>query len=276
MLTRPIPSTGEPLPVIGLGTYRSFNVSSNPFKKKDLQEVLRLFYADGGRLIDSSPMYGKSEAVIGDVRQGVPGDENAFMATKVWTSGRQKGIDEMDASFRKMGCDGHMELMQIHNMVDTDTHLDTLKEWKAAGKIKYIGITHYTESAFGEMGRYIKQEPEIDFCQFPYSIDRRAAEEYFLDLCSDHGVATLINRPFEQDGLFADVRRAPLPEWADEMGITSWAQYFLKYLLSFDAVTCLIPATGNPEHMADNLKAGQGHLPDRAERAQMVAYFNSM
>ena len=276
MLTRPIPSSGEPLPVIGLGTYRSFNVSINPFKKKDLQEVLRLFYAGGGTLIDSSPMYGKAEEVVGTLRAGVAGDENAFIATKVWTSGRQKGIDAMNDSFRKMGCTGTMGLMQIHNLQDYQTHLETLKGWKADGRIRYIGITHYTESAFGEMGRYIKGEPEIDFCQFPYSIERRAAEEYFLDLCADHGVATLINRPFEQDGLFADVRCAPLPEWAADLGVGSWGQYFLKYLLSFETVTCVIPATSNPDHMADNLKAGLGPMPDAADRKRMAVHFDSL
>jgi len=270
MLTRPIPSTGIPLPVIGLGTYRSF-ARYTP----ELAHVLTLFFGAGGSLIDSSPMYGAAETVSGDVLAEVDGRSTAFLATKVWTLGKQKGIDEMNASFGNMGAGDTMELMQVHNLVDTDTHLDTLKGWKAEGKIKYIGITHYTTSAFQELGNYIRKEPEIDFCQFPYSIEQRAAENGFLQLCADYGVATLINMPFEQDGLFTSVLGERLPDWAEDIGIDTWGQYFLKYLLADDAVTCLIPATGDPSHMADNLKAGFGPIPDHAERKRMALYFDS-
>ena len=271
MLTRPIPSTGIPLPVIGLGTYRSF-ARYTP----ELAQVMTLFFDAGGTLIDSSPMYGAAETVSGDVLAEVDRRDTAFLATKVWTRGKQKGVDEMHASFRNMRAGDTMELMQVHNLVDTDTHLNTLKGWKAEGKIKYIGITHYTTSAFQELGKYIRKEPEIDFCQFPYSIEQRAAENGFLQLCADYGVATLINMPFEQDGLFTGVLGEPLPDWAGDFGIDTWGQFFLKYLLADDAVTCLIPATGNPSHMADNLKAGFGSIPDQAERKRMARYFDRL
>jgi diketogulonate reductase-like aldo/keto reductase len=275
MLTKPIPSTGEALPVIGLGTYRAFNTSLNPIKKKDLQKVIQLFFEAGGTLIDSSPMYGKAEAVTGDVLASIEGHDTAFLATKVWTDGRQRGIDEMEDSLRKMRC-SEIELMQVHNLVDTDTHLATLRDWQAAGKVKYIGITHYTESAFGELGRVLKDNPDIAFCQFPYSIARRDAEDYFFDLCADLQVATLINRPFEQDGLFARIKRQPVPEWASEFGAATWAQFFLKYIFGHDAATCAIPATSNLDHMADNLIAGEGRLPDAGELKKMADYFDNI
>jgi diketogulonate reductase-like aldo/keto reductase len=275
MLTKPIPSSGEELPVIGLGTYRAFNTSLNPFKKKDLQQVVNLFFDAGGTLIDSSPMYGKAEAVTGDVLASINGHDKAFLATKVWTDGQQQGINEMEDSLRKMRCT-EIELMQVHNLVDCDTHLETLRDWQAAGRVKYIGITHYTESAFGELGSYLKKYPWIDFCQFPYSIARRDAEDYFFDLCADLEVATLINRPFEQDGLFAKIKRSPVPAWAADFGCTSWAQFFLKYILGHDPATCAIPATSNPDHMADNLVAGEGRLPDAAELKKMADYFDAL
>jgi len=275
MLTKPIPSTGEALPVIGLGTYRAFNTSLNPFKKKDLQQVVNLFFDAGGTLIDSSPMYGKAEAVTGDVLASVNGHDKAFLATKVWTDGKQQGISEMEDSLRKMRCT-EIELMQVHNLVDCETHLATLRDWQAAGKVKYIGITHYTENAFSELGDYLKRYPWIDFCQFPYSIARRDAEDYFLDLCADLQVATLINRPFEQDGLFTKIRRSPVPEWAEDFGCTSWAQFFLKYIFGHEPATCAIPATSNPDHMADNLVAGEGRLPDATELKKMAEYFDAL
>jgi len=275
MLTKPIPSSGEELPVIGLGTYRAFNTSLNPFKKKDLQQVVNLFFDAGGTLIDSSPMYGKAEAVTGDVLASINGHDKAFLATKVWTDGQQQGINEMEDSLRKMRCT-EIELMQVHNLVDCDTHLKTLRDWQSDGRVKYIGITHYTESAFDELGSYLKKYPWIDFCQFPYSIARRDAEDYFFDLCADLQVATLINRPFEQDGLFAKIKRSPVPEWAADFGCTSWAQFFLKYIFGHGPATCAIPATSNPDHMADNLVAGEGRLPDAAELNKMAAYFDAL
>ena len=273
MITKPIPSTGEALPVIGLGTYKTFNISHKHLNNQ-LEEVLNLFFEAGGTLIDSSPMYGKSEAIIGQLLHKIDPNIKTFLATKVWTNGNQNGIEEMSQSLHKMGC-SRMDLMQIHNLVDADTHLKTLKEWREEGKIKYIGITHYTDNAFDELANYLKEYPEIDFCQFPYSIARREAEKYFLDLCDDLEVATLINRPFEQDDLFESVRNQPIPAWAIEFGCVTWAQFFLKYILGHKAVTCAIPATSKPEHMAENLIAGIERLPDANERKKMTSYFES-
>ena len=273
MITKPIPSTGEALPVIGLGTYKTFNISHEHLNNQ-LEEVLNLFLEAGGTLIDSSPMYGKSETIIGQLLNKIDPNIKTFLATKVWTNGKQNGIEEMSQSLHKMCC-SRMDLMQIHNLVDADTHLKTLKEWREEGKIKYIGITHYTDNAFNELANYLKEYPEIDFCQFPYSIARREAEKYFLDLCDDLEVATLINRPFEQDDLFESVRNQPIPAWAIEFGCVTWAQFFLKYILGHKAVTCAIPATSKPKHMAENLIAGIERLPDANERKKMASYFES-
>ena len=274
MLTKPIPSTGEDLPIIGLGTYRSFNISLN-HSNKQLEEVLNLFFEAGGTLIDTSPMYGKSEAIIGQLLGQIDSNIKTFLATKVWTDGQQNGINEMSQSLHKMGC-SKMDLMQVHNLIDADTHIKTLKEWREEGKIKYIGITHYTDNAFNELASYLKKYPEIDFCQFPYSIARRSAEKYFLDLCHDLQIATLINRPFEQDDLFALVQKKSLPEWATELGCLTWAQFFLKYILGHRAITCAIPATSKPEHMMDNLAAGNGRLLFDKELKKMANFFDKL
>jgi aryl-alcohol dehydrogenase-like predicted oxidoreductase len=275
MLTRFVPSTKEPLPVIGLGTYRAFDVRLGPGNRDALTEVLALFFEAGGSLIDSSPMYGRAEAVIGELLDGAPFQDQAFLATKVWTNGRRRGIRQMQDSLAKLRRPS-IRAMQVHNLVDCETQLETLRAWKQNGRIDYIGITHYTPSGFGELGDLLKTHADIDFCQFPYSIAARRAEEYFLDLCADTGTATLINRPFEQDGLFGRVLGEPLPPIAGELGITEWGQFFLKYLLSFDAVTCLIPATSNPAHMRANLAAGEGPMPDNAMRRRMSQLFDSL
>ncbi|MBT5839097.1 MAG: aldo/keto reductase [Rhodospirillaceae bacterium] len=275
MLTRFVPSTKEPLPVIGLGTFRAFDTKLGPGNRDALTEVLRLFFEAGGSLIDTSPMYGRAEAVIGELLDGASFQDQAFLATKVWTSGRRRGIRQMQDSLAKLRRPS-VRLMQVHNLVDCETQLETLRAWKQDGRIDYIGITHYTSSAFAELADLLKSHPDIDFCQFPYSIAARRAEDYFLDLCADTGTATLINRPFEQDGLFGRVHGAPLPSWAGELGITGWGPFFLKYLLSFDAVTCLIPATSNPDHMRANLAAGTGSMPDAAMRRRMSQLFDSL
>ena len=265
---RPIPSTGEMLPVIGLGTYRSFDVRLDRRNKAQLEEVLKIFFGAGGSLIDSSPMYGKAEAVVGEVLDGLGARDKAFVATKVNIRGKRRGMEDMVHSIRKLRC-RDIELMQVHNLVDYDTHIETLRQWKAAGRFRYIGITHYMTSAFQELGR-IMETTAVDFVQFPYSIAVPEAEKYLLPLAADRGVATLINRPFEQDGLFRDVRGRPLPPWALDFGCASWSQFFLKYILSHPAVTCAIPATGNPDHMRDNLGAGVGRLPEPGEREKMA------
>lgn len=274
MLSKAIPSTGEELPIIGLGTYRAFNVHPNR-SHNQLKRVINLFFGGGGTLIDSSPMYGNSEIIIGQLLANNNYNSKGFLATKVWTTGKQSGYKKMTQSIVRMGRN-KLELMQVHNLIDADNHLETLKEWKQAGKIKYIGITHYTDKAFDELGSYLKKYPEIDFCQFPYSIARRSAEKYFLDLCHDLQVATLINRPFEQDDLFAIVQKKSLPEWATELGCLTWAQFFLKYILGHRAITCAIPATSKPEHMMDNLVAGNGRLPCDKELKKMANFFDKL
>ncbi len=266
MLTRAIPSSGEEIGVIGLGTYRAFDAQLTADKKRDLTDVLTLFFDAGGSVIDSSPMYGRAEDTVGQLLSEMKAHDQAWLATKVWTRGRDKGVREMDRSLDKLAAP-HIALMQVHNLVDCDTHLDTLRNWKAEGRIRYIGITHYTSSALDELSAYLKRGG-IDFVQFPYSIEDRVAEDWFLPLCADLGVATLINRPLEQGG-FARLFRTPVPGWAADIGCTTWPQLLLKYLLADPAVTCLIPATSNPDHMRDNLRAGVGDLPDATLRRRL-------
>jgi len=266
--TRRIPRTGEQLPVIGMGTYRTFDAGEEA--SKPLREVLRRFFAAGGRVIDSSPMYGRAEEVVGAL---VDPAQRPFLATKVWTSGREQGIEQMRRSMQRMAPHGNgrpFDLMQIHNLVDWRTHLPTLRAWKDEGTIRYWGITHYSASAFPEMEAIVRAE-KPDFVQLPYSVGAREAEDRLLPACADQGVAVLVERPFEAGSLFRDVVKRPLPAWAAEIDCTSWAQIFLKFILGHPAVTCPIPATSNPEHMTDDMRAGFGRLPDRALRKRMVA-----
>lgn len=272
MQTRPIPKTGEALPVVGLGTWQTFDVRLDDDWRAQLTGVLEALFAAGGRVIDSSPMYGRSEAVVGELLSQMGAVERAFVATKVWTRGREAGIEQMEESERRLR-DPRIELMQVHNLVDVATQLETLKEWKATGRVQYIGVTHYTTRALDDLARLMQEEP-LDFVQFPYSIVQRDAEERLLPLAADLGVATLINVPFGEGSLFRQVRGEPLPDWAGELGCESWAQFFLKYLLGHPAVTCVIPGTSKPEHMADNAAAGAGRLPDDAERRRMAAFWD--
>ena len=276
MLTRPIPRTGEALPVLGLGTFRAFDTSltAAPIREA-LAQVIRQMVLAGGTMIDSSPMYGRSEQVIGDLLDGEKAHDKVFLATKVWTRGKRDGIAAMENSLRLLRATS-IALMQVHNLVDTDTHLATLRDWKAEGRVRYIGITHYTPTAFDALKKTIGAHGDIDFCQFPYSLIERAAEKDLLAFCADHGVATLINRPFGQDELFAKVADRPLPDWASEIACTSWAQIALKYLIADARVTNIIPATSKPHHMLDNLKAVAGPMPDAALRARMASYFDNL
>jgi diketogulonate reductase-like aldo/keto reductase len=229
-----------------------------------------VLHAAGGSVIDSSPMYGRAEEVVGDLTAELETRNAFFYATKVWTQGREAGIRQMQDSLRKLRRTS-LDLMQIHNLVDWQTHLRTLREWQAAGRIRYIGITHYTDGMHEQLERVFSQEP-VDFVQFNYSILDRHAEQRLLPAAADHGVATLINRPFSEGNLLARVRREALPAWAAELGITSWPQFLLKFILSHPAVTCVIPGTSNPEHLQDNLRAGEGPLPDEVTREKMAAY----
>lgn len=267
MTRRTIPSSGELLPAIGLGTYRSFDAEDDG-ARAPLRDVLRVFFDGGGRAIDSSPMYGRSEAVVGDLLRDTPWAREAFVATKVWTSGREEGIRQMEESERLMG--GRIDLMQIHNLVDWKTHLPTLRAWKAQGRIRYVGITHYALGSFDELERILRKE-KVDFVQLPYSVGLREAEKRLLPAAHDTGTAVLVMRPFEAGSLVHGTRGRPLPEFASELGATSWPQVLLKWILAHPAVTTAIPATSNPRHMAENVAAGSGALPDEALRRKIVA-----
>jgi aryl-alcohol dehydrogenase-like predicted oxidoreductase len=272
MLTRPIPRTGEQLPVIGLGTWQTFDVGPSPAARAPLVEVLRRFLDGGARVIDSSPMYGNAEQATGDLL-GQVGDlgeaKRPFLATKVWTRGRAQGIEEMNRSFQRMGTEV-MDLMQIHNLLDWQAHLPVLRDWKSKGRIRYIGITHYTHGAFPEMEKILRTEA-VDFVQLPYNVADREAEKRLLPAARDTGTAVLVMRPFDEGALLRRLRDEPLPPWAEtELDCTSWSQLLLKFILGHPAVTCPIPATSNPEHLEDNLRAGQGRIPDENARKRIV------
>jgi diketogulonate reductase-like aldo/keto reductase len=269
MLQRPIPATRETLPVVGLGTWRTFDVGSAPAERAPLREVLQRFVELGGRVVDSSPMYGTAESVVGDLASGLGVSEKLFLATKVWTSGRQAGVAQMEQSLRRLR-GRRLDLMQIHNLLDWHTHLATLRDWKKEGRIRYIGVTHYTSSAYGELERVLKSET-LDFVQVNYSLGEREAEQRILPLARERGIAVLVNRPFSEGGLFQRVRGQPLPAWAAEVGCESWAQIFLKWIIAHPAVTCVIPATSRPEHLVDNMKAGSGTFPDAAGRDRIAS-----
>ncbi|HYY25100.1 MAG TPA: aldo/keto reductase [Candidatus Udaeobacter sp.] len=268
LLRRPIPRSGELLPVIGLGTWQTFDVGNSASARAPLRDVLREFVKLGGSVVDSSPMYGRSESVVGDLAVELGVSRKLFLATKVWTTGREAGIRQMEESFRRLRTE-RMDLMQVHNLVDWRTQLTTLRRWKEQGKLRYIGVTHYTESAYDELAGVLKAE-ELDFVQLNYSIAERAAERRLLPLAAERRIAVLVNRPFAQANLFSKVRGKPLPGWAAEIGCASWAQLFLKFVISHPAVTCAIPATSKVQHLVDNLQAAVGPLPDDATRERMA------
>jgi len=274
MAARPIPSGGERLPVIGIGTWQTFDVGGDAAARAPLREVLRQFFAGGGRVVDSSPMYGSSESVVGDLCDALGICEPLFMATKVYTQGRDEGIRQMQRSLERMRA-GRMDLMQVHNLLDVDTHTKTLREWKADKRVRYIGITHYTASAYAEVERWLKTK-QYDVLQINYSLAESESEERLLPLAQELGVAVIANRPFAEGAMFRHVRGKALPAWAAELGIASWAQYFLKWIVSHPAVTCAIPGTGRPEHMADNLKGGFGPLPDESQRRRMAQAYAAL
>ncbi len=275
IITRPIPSSGEAMPVIGLGTSQTFDVGADERARQPLRAVLQAFVDAGGRIIDSSPMYGRAEAVTGDLVAELAVRPRVFLATKVWTSGREAGIAQMRRSAELLRSDV-IDLMQIHNLLDWRTHLATLRRMKDDGRIRYIGLTHYTTGALAELARILASEPGIDFVQCAYSLGIRAAETALLPIAAERKVAVIVNRPFEDGALFRRVRGRNLPEWAAEFDCASWAQLFLKYIIAEPAVTCAIPATSNPKHMADNLKAGFGRLPDAKQRQQIRQLWDSL
>jgi diketogulonate reductase-like aldo/keto reductase len=271
---RAIPASGEPIPVIGLGTWQAFDVGSAESARAPLGEVLTRFVGSGGTVVDSSPMYGRAEAVVGDLAASLDIQAKLFDATKVWTSGQQEGVRQMEESFRRLRV-RRMDLMQIHNLLDLKAHTETLLKCKAEGRVRYIGITHYTAGAHAELERLVRTKT-YDFVQINYSLGERDAERRLLPAAQEAGVAVLINRPFGSGALFRRVRGDPLPEWAADIGCASWAQVFLKWIIGHPAVTCAIPATSNPKHLVDNMAAGLGPPPDANMRQRMAQAFDKL
>lgn len=275
MLSRPIPSSGEALPVVGVGTWQTFDIGTDATELGARREVLDLLFAAGGRLINSSPMYGRAEAAVGTLLGQMKARDKAFIATKVWTSGEAAGIAQMTASSVKMAAPV-IDLMQIHNLVDWRTQLKTLRGWKEKGTVRYIGITHYTTSAFDEVMAIMRAEKGIDFVQVPYSLAVREAEAKLLPLALERGIAVIPNRPFDGANMFARVKAKPLPEWVAALDAKSFGQIFLKYLIGHTAIACVIPGTAKADHMRDNLAAGLGRMPDEAQRRQIAQWWASV
>jgi aryl-alcohol dehydrogenase-like predicted oxidoreductase len=267
LITRKIPSTGEAVPVIGIGTSGPFEVGTSASERAPLKEVLDAFFAAGAKLVDTSPMYSTAEGVLGDLFTPQM-HERVFLATKVWTRGEREGAAQMKKSADLMK-HPKLDLIQVHNLLDLDTQLKTLRAMKEAGRVRYIGITHYTVGSHTDLARVIERE-KIDFVQLNYSAATRNAEQRLLPLAADKGVAVLVNRPFEDGDLFDAVKGKPLPAWASEFDAASWGQVFLKYILAHPAVTAVIPATGKVRHLEDNLAAGRGRLPNTQQKAQIV------
>jgi diketogulonate reductase-like aldo/keto reductase len=275
MIGRRIPSSGEAMPVIGLGTWQVFDVGPGDPARQKLAEVLRILADAGGRMIDTSPMYGRAEGATGDLVAEAGLHQRVFLATKVWTSGRDAGIEQMRRSAGLLRSPV-LDLIQIHNLLDWRTHLATLRRMKEDGQVRYIGITHYTTGSLAELARILETETGIDFVQCGYSLETRDAETRLLPVAAERGVAVIVNQPFETGGMFRRVRGRPLPDWAAEFDCASWAQLFLKYLIADPAVTCVIPATTRVDHVQENMAAARGRLPDAAMRARMIAYVEKL
>lgn len=269
MLTRLIPGTQESLPVIGLGSWQTFDVGAGAAARAMPRAVLEAFVGSGGRLVDSSPMYGGAEEVIGDCLGTHPAPEKLFIATKVWTSGRVAGIRQMQDSMVKLRTP-RLDLIQVHNLLDVDTHLETLEGWKWEGAVRYIGITHYTASAHAAVEKVLRSR-RVDFVQINYSLAERDAEHVLLPLAAERGVGVIVNRPFAEGALLRMLGKRALPAWAAELECDSWPQLALKFVISHPAVTCAIPATTNPAHLRDFMRAGSGPMPDVAMRERIAA-----
>ena len=274
MLTRIIPCSGEKLPVIGLGTWQAFDVDLTADTRRQLENVLSRFIKLGGRVIDSSPMYGRAEQVIGELTSSLGIREKLFLATKVWTRGKQSGIESMERSLALFRTN-RIDLMQVHNLVDVNTQLTTLRQWKQQGRVRYIGVTHYESGAFDEVEEIMRSE-KLDFVQINYSLMEREAEEKILPLAQERAIAVIVNRPFGGGDLFDRVRSKSLPEWSTEFDCRSWAQFFLKWIIANPAVTCAIPATGKAQHLEDNMQAESERLPDPRMRQRMVEFAGSL
>lgn len=268
ILKRAIPSSNEKIPVVGLGTWQTFDAEENVEERAPLKEVLKTLVEKGGSVVDSSPMYGSSEKVVGDLSTELNLNDKLFIATKVWTTGKEEGISQMNKSLALLKRK-KIDLMQIHNLVDWQTHFKTLRAWKDDGRIRYVGITHYTEGAYSSIEQILKTTP-LDFLQINYSLRSRKAEERLFPLAQEKKVAVIINQPFEAGALFSRIKGKTLPAWAKEFDCNSWGQFFLKFILAQPAVTCVIPGTSKPHHMRDNIGAAFGRLPSASHLAQMV------
>ena len=274
MLTRKIPSTGEALPVIGLGTYKGFDVNLNEKERAALGDVLRTLFVAGGSVVDSSPMYGRAEGVAGQLIAAQSAREMAFIATKVWTEGRDAGIEQMNRSRNLLRAE-RIDLMQIHNLVDWRTHLATLREWKESGQIRYLGITHYSSSAYAQMEKIMRAET-LDFVQLNYSLDDREAERKLLPLAAQRGIAVLVNLPFGAGSLLRSIRGKPVPPWLKEAGCQTWPEAMLKFVVAKQAATCVIPGTASANHMAENCRAGEGPLLEESITKKLTSFWDSL
>jgi len=270
VIKRIIPSSGEQLTCVGVGTWQTFDVGTDSAEREPLKGVLRTLIEKAGSVIDSSPMYGRSEKVIGELSSELALNSKLFIATKVWTTGEQEGIRQMNNSFSLLKRN-KIDLLQVHNLTDWRTHLKTLRSWKESGKVRYIGITHYLESAYNTVEDILKSNT-LDFMQINYSLNSRKAAERLFPLAQEKQVAVIINRPFEGGALFSTVHGKQLPEWAREFDCSSWAQFFLKFILSNPTVTCVIPGTARQDHMIDNMAAAYGRLPSEEQRVRMVKF----
>jgi len=273
-LQRPIPKTGETIPAVGLGTWQAFDVAGDAAETAQAREALKALVDLGGRVIDSSPMYGSAESVSGQLADELRVKAKLFVATKVWTSGKQAGIRQMEDSMRKLRVE-RLDLMQVHNLVDAGTHLATLRDWKSAGRVRYLGVTHYHAGVHADLEKIIRPG-DIDFVQVNYSLAEPEADRRLLAVAADSRTAVIVNRPFAEGSMFRRVKDKPVPDWATEIGCASWAQFFLKWILGHPSVTCAIPGTRNPKHVADNLGAASGPLPDETMRRRMSVYFESL
>ncbi|MEM6581586.1 MAG: aldo/keto reductase [Pseudomonadota bacterium] len=274
LIQRPIPSSSELLPVIGMGTSRTFDVDASDESLASLRAVLDVFFGGEGTVIDSSPMYGSAESRVGDVLRAMPKPPKVFAATKVWTTGREQGIAQMEQSARRMDVE-RFDLIAIHNLQDWPTHMDTLKQWKSEGKVRYIGITTSHGRDHETFMDVMRNEP-LDFVQFSYNIEDRTAEQKLLPLAADRGIATMINRPYQRGSLFNRSRGKDLPAMAADIDVTTWGQFYLKFILSHPAVTNIIPATSKVSHMSDNMHANFGRVPDAQQRKEMINIFENL
>ncbi len=274
VIQRKIPSTGESLPIIGIGTARRYDAVTTEAGRAPLREVLRRFKEMGGKVIDTAPSYGTAEVVVGDLVAELMIRDSLFLATKAGARGRSAGIEQLEQSFKRLRTP-KIDLIAVHNLRDTQTQLRTLRQWKQAGRIRYVGITTSSERQYPEFEQTMKVET-LDFIQVDYALDNRKADQRILPLAADRGMAVMINLPFGRGRLFQAVQGKTLPSWASDFDCSTWAQFFLKYIVSHPAVTCAVPGTSKGDHLVDNLGAARGRLPDAAMRRRMESFIDGL